>query len=41
MKYLDVKTDYAFKKVFGGENSKKILLSFFNALLDFEDNYRI
>jgi len=35
MQFLDVKTDYAFKKVFGSENSKPILLSFLNALLDF------
>ncbi|MCF8169189.1 MAG: Rpn family recombination-promoting nuclease/putative transposase [Rhodoferax sp.] len=31
MKFLDVKTDYAFKKVFGSEGSKAILLSFLNA----------
>jgi predicted transposase/invertase (TIGR01784 family) len=35
MRFLEVKTDYAFKKVFGSENSKPILLSFLNALLDF------
>jgi len=32
MKFLDVKTDYAFKKVFGSDNSKSILLSFLNSL---------
>ena len=32
MKFLDVKTDYAFKKVFGSDNSKNILLSFLNSL---------
>ena len=31
MKFLDVKTDYAFKKVFGSDGSKAILLSFLNA----------
>ncbi len=36
MRFLDVKTDFAFKKVFGSENSKDILLSFLNAVLDFE-----
>jgi predicted transposase/invertase (TIGR01784 family) len=41
MKYLDVKTDYAFKKAFGSENSKKILLSFLNSLIVFEDNQEI
>lgn len=34
MKFLDIKTDYAFKKVFGSENSKEILLSFLNSILD-------
>ena len=32
MKFLDIKTDYAFKKVFGSDNSKNILLSFLNSL---------
>ena len=35
MKFLDVKTDFAFKKVFGGEESKDILLSFLNSLVLF------
>jgi len=34
MKFLDIKTDYAFKKVFGSENSKDILLSFLNSILE-------
>ena len=33
MQFLDVKTDYAFKKVFGSETSKDILISFLNALI--------
>jgi len=33
MQFLDVKTDYAFKKVFGSEDSKDILISFLNALI--------
>ncbi len=33
MQFLDVKTDYAFKKVFGSENSKDKLISFLNALV--------
>ena len=33
MNFLDVKTDYAFKKVFGSETSKEILISFLNALV--------
>ena len=36
MRFLDVKTDFAFKKVFGSEGSKDILLSFVNAVIDFE-----
>lgn len=41
MKFLDVKTDFAFKKVFGSEDSGDILLSFLNAVLDFPDGRRI
>jgi predicted transposase/invertase (TIGR01784 family) len=33
MRFLDVKTDYAFKKVFGSEDSKDKLISFLNALV--------
>ena len=33
MKFLDVKTDLAFKKVFASEGSKDILISFLNAML--------
>jgi predicted transposase/invertase (TIGR01784 family) len=35
MRFLDVKTDYAFKKVFGSAESKPILVSFLNALIGF------
>jgi predicted transposase/invertase (TIGR01784 family) len=38
MQFIDVRTDFAFKKVFGSRQSKDILLSFLNALLDFGDN---
>jgi len=41
MIFLDVKTDYAFKKVFGGDNSKGILISFLNALIDIPGNEKI
>ena len=37
MNFLDVKTDYAFKKVFGSENSKDILISFLNSII-YEDS---
>jgi len=36
MRFLDVKTDYAFKKVFGSEDSKSKLISFLNAIV-YED----
>ena len=36
MRFLDVKTDYAFKRVFGAESSKSILISFLNAILEYE-----
>jgi predicted transposase/invertase (TIGR01784 family) len=38
MQFIDVTTDFAFKKVFGSLQSKDILISFLNALLDFKDN---
>ena len=36
MRFLDVKTDYAFKRVFGSEESVPLLISFLNAILDYE-----
>ena len=41
MKFLDVKTDYAFKKVFGSEHSAPVLISFLNAILDYKDEGKI
>ena len=41
MKFLDVKTDFAFKKVFGSEGSKDILISFLNSLVLFPDGETI
>ncbi len=41
MQFLDVKTDFAFKKVFGSEQSKGILISFLNSLIDFYDDNKI
>ena len=41
MRFLNPKTDYAFKKIFGSEESQDILLSFLNALLHLESPYRI
>jgi len=36
MKFINPKTDYAFKRIFGSNQSKEILLSFLNAIL-YED----
>ena len=36
MEFLDVRTDFAFKKVFGSEQSKPILLDFLNAVINFD-----
>ena len=35
MKFADPKNDVAFKKIFGNENKKEILISFLNNILDF------
>lgn len=34
MKFVDVKNDVAFRKIFGNENKKEILISFLNAVLE-------
>ena len=36
MKFADVKNDIAFRKIFGSESQKKVLISFLNAILEFE-----
>jgi predicted transposase/invertase (TIGR01784 family) len=41
MRFLNVKTDFAFKKVFGGEGSKDILISFLNSVIDFGNGEKI
>jgi len=41
MKFVDPKNDLAFKKIFGNENHKNILISFLNAVLDFKDEFII
>ncbi|MEL7039641.1 MAG: Rpn family recombination-promoting nuclease/putative transposase, partial [Cyanobacteria bacterium J06592_8] len=33
MRFINPKTDYAFKKIFGSAESKNILISFLNALI--------
>ncbi len=37
MKFADPKNDLAFKKIFGDENKKEILISFLNSILDFKN----
>ncbi|KJR42352.1 hypothetical protein MCHI_001763 [Candidatus Magnetoovum chiemensis] len=41
MRFVDVKNDIAFKKVFGNENKKEILISFINAVLGLEGEKKI
>ncbi len=41
MKFVDVKNDVAFRKIFGNEKKKIILISFLNAVLDLHDKLRI
>ena len=41
MRFVDVKTDIAFKKVFGNEAHKEILIGFLNAVLDLQGEKRI
>jgi len=41
MKFADPKNDLAFKKIFGNEDHKDILISFLNSLLDFKDEKTI
>lgn len=41
MTFVDVKNDVAFRKIFGNENKKEILISFINAVLKLEGNKRI
>lgn len=41
MKFVDVKNDIAFRKIFGNENRKETLISFLNAVLDFQGDHRI
>ena len=41
MKFVDVKNDVAFRKIFGNENRKETLISFLNAILDFHGDQRI
>ena len=41
MKFVDIKNDIAFRKIFGNENRKEVLISFLNAVLLLENNRKI
>ena len=41
MRFLNPKTDFAFRKIFGSETSQEILISFLNAILDLSAADRI
>jgi len=41
MQFADPKNDLAFKKIFGDEKHKNILISFLNSVLDFHDGFAI
>lgn len=41
MRFADPKSDIAFKKIFGNENKKEILISFLNAVLDLKEEKSI
>ena len=41
MKFADPKSDIAFKKIFGNENKKEILISFLNSILDLPEGKKI
>jgi len=41
MKFVDIKNDIAFRKIFGNENKKEILISFLNAVLKLEKQNKI
>ncbi|MBW8049684.1 MAG: Rpn family recombination-promoting nuclease/putative transposase [Cytophagales bacterium] len=41
MRFVDVKNDVAFRKIFGSENKKEILISFLNAVLKLKNERKI
>jgi len=41
MKFVDIKNDIAFRKIFGNDNKKEILISFLNAVLGFSGTKKI
>lgn len=41
MKFVDIKNDVAFRKIFGNENRKEVLISFLNAVLSLDKDHKI
>ncbi|MFQ5631627.1 MAG: PD-(D/E)XK nuclease family transposase [bacterium] len=41
MRFADPRTDFAFKKIFGNENAKDVLISFLNAVLALDEKHAI
>lgn len=41
MRFVDIKNDVAFRKIFGNENRKEVLVSFLNAVLLLQENHQI
>ena len=41
MKFVDIKNDVAFRKIFGNENRKEVLISFLNAVLLLDNDRKI
>jgi hypothetical protein len=41
MKFVDVKNDFAFHKIFGNANKTVTLISFLNAVLDLDGGRRV
>ena len=41
MKFVDVKNDVAFRKIFGNQNKTEIIISFINAILDLPEGKKI
>jgi predicted transposase/invertase (TIGR01784 family) len=41
MKFIDPRIDFAFKKIFGGEDTKDILMNFIESLLDLSGNKKL
>ncbi|MBF0623920.1 MAG: PD-(D/E)XK nuclease family transposase, partial [Magnetococcales bacterium] len=41
MKFIDPRIDFAFKKIFGSEDAKDVLVSFLESLLGLEGDHRL